>query len=167
MMSAHTQGKVCAAVAGVPNAETTGYVLHHCIIMPGTNHVVALTGRTDTGDKNFDATSEADAVRLAACWNAFEGIETKDIARCHVVGKPIEAGKWSQLEKSMRVFGAHAAFDQFIDNRVNRKFLGLNNREINCLAILHILRGYPTLGGVRTLISSIERILQIKNGGAK
>lgn len=109
-MSTHTKGTICAAVAGVPNIQSNNYVLHHCVRTPGKNNVVALTGRVDTGDKDFDATSQADAVRLAACWNVFEGIATEDIARCHVVGKPIEAGPWSRMEDSRRIWGVNAPF---------------------------------------------------------
>lgn len=104
-MSAHTEGKVIAGLAGVPVKEAGTFEAHHCIRTPGTTHVVALTGRLHTGNETADAASKADAERLAACWNAFEGIATEDIARCHVVGKPIEAGLWSQTEDSRRLWG--------------------------------------------------------------
>lgn len=104
-MSSHTKGKVCVGVTCVPNVGTAGYKLHHCIAKPNSNHIVAITGLVDSGDKKFDATSEADAVRLAACWNAFEGITTEDIARCHIVGKPIEAGPWSQMRDHRTLWG--------------------------------------------------------------
>lgn len=104
-MSAHTEGKVIAGLAGVPGKEAGTFEAHHCIRTPGTTHVVALTGRLHTGNETADAASKADAERLAACWNAFEGIATEDIARCHVVGKPIEAGLWSQTEDSRRLWG--------------------------------------------------------------
>ena len=104
-MSAHTEGKVIAGLAGVPGKEAGTFEAHHCIRTPGTTHVVALTGRLHTGNETADAASKADAERLAACWNAFEGIATEDIVRCHVVGKPIEAGLWSQTEDSRRIWG--------------------------------------------------------------
>lgn len=88
-MSNHTKGKVRTAVAGIPGIETKGYEMHHCIRVTGSNHIIALTGKTDTGNRDFDAVSEADAERLAACWNAFEGVPTDDIHKCHVV-KPIK-----------------------------------------------------------------------------
>ena len=97
-MGAHTEGKVIAGLAGVPGKEAGTFEAHHCIRTPGTTHVVALTGRRTTGNETADKASKADADRLAACWNAFEGIPTEYIARCHVVGKPIEAGLWSQSE---------------------------------------------------------------------
>lgn len=90
-MSNYTKGKVRIAVAGIPGIETKGYEMHHCIRVTGSNHVIAITGKTDTGNEEFDANSEADAVRLAACWNAFEGVPTDDIQKCHVA-KPIKIG---------------------------------------------------------------------------
>lgn len=97
-MGAHTEGKVIAGLAGVSGKEAGTFEAHHCIRTSGTTHVVALTGRLHTGNETADKASKADAERLAACWNAFEGIATEDIARCHVVGRPIEAGLWSQSE---------------------------------------------------------------------
>ena len=105
-MIKNTKGKVCAGVANVPNVGTDSYRLHHCIAKPNSNHIVALTGLVDSGEPRFDATSEADAIRLAACWNAFEGIATEDIERCHVIGKPIEAGCWSKSEDFRKRWGA-------------------------------------------------------------
>ncbi len=196
MMSAHTQGKVCAAVAGVPNAETTGYVLHHCIIMPGTNHVVALTGRTDTGDKNFDATSEADAVRLAACWNAFEGVPTDDIHKCHVA-KPIKINnrlgdgyrkmaaeyesnlkKYSSLKETLELIrflkgcGLKIGVSDFYKS-TNKLIYPIktsaDDRRFVCPTEEEIDRLYDfshAMGGKEFFVKELARIIAKKNGGA-
>lgn len=118
-MSKNTKGKVCAGVANVPNVGTDSYRLHHCIAKPNSNHIVALTGLVDSGEPRFDATSEADAIRLAACWNAFEGIATEDIARCHVIGKPIEAGCWSKSEDFRKRWGVLSLTGQWPSDSTN------------------------------------------------
>lgn len=118
-MSKNNKGKVCAGVANVPNVGTDSYRLHHCIAKPNSNHIVALTGLVDSGEPSFDATSEADAIRLAACWNKFEGIATEDIARCHVIGKPIEAGCWSKSEDFRKRWGVLSLTGQWPSDSTN------------------------------------------------
>ncbi len=118
-MSKNTKGKVCAGVANIPNVGTDSYRLHHCIAKPNSNHIVALTGLVDSGEPSFDATSEADAIRLAACWNKFEGIATEDIARCHVIGKPIEAGCWSKSEDFRKRWGVLSLTGQWPSDSTN------------------------------------------------
>lgn len=73
-MSAHTKARL------VPNAiQITLYGVQakwHAIGIEGTTTAVALMGLC--GDSR-DAASAADARRLAACWNACEGIDTDNL----------------------------------------------------------------------------------------
>ncbi len=70
-MSAHTEGRL---EAGQFQIAQIGKVNYHGIAAPGEVVPIAVTGPTGANDA---AIACADARRLAACWNAFEGIETE------------------------------------------------------------------------------------------
>lgn len=73
-MSAHTQGRLqpSTALITINGVQGEFYTSHK----DGTKLVVAITGSIGAGD---DVESIANARRLAACWNAFDGVDTDKI----------------------------------------------------------------------------------------
>jgi hypothetical protein len=195
-MSNYTKGKVRTAVAGIPGIETKGYEMHHCIRVTGSNHVIAITGKTDTGNEEFDANSEADAVRLAACWNAFEGVPTDDIQKCHVA-KPIKINnrigdgyrklaaeyesnleKYSSLKQTLDLINSLKEIGFKIDTSEFYKSAHKtidplkpsdNDRSFICPTEEEIDRLYVfshAMGGKEFFVKELARIIAKKNGGA-
>lgn len=76
MTAQHTPGRLIAGTIEMLAPNVSGN--HHCIGIEGTNTATALTGLV--GD-DVDALSAADARRLAACWNACEGLDTGALER--------------------------------------------------------------------------------------
>jgi hypothetical protein len=159
----------------------------------GSNHVIAITGKTDTGNEEFDSNSEADAVRLAACWNAFEGIATKDIARCHVVGKPID--EYQSVYKKLHadlikhlVIEIRESIEEARMAAAGKKLeafpfgIGLSvidpvksssdnsaSRQFVCPTteeISAVLEFHYGMGGKKSVAESLAKLIAKKNGGA-
>lgn len=64
----HTQGKAIPAVSSVSQIGPC-----YAVGMQDTKVAIAITGKFDKPDSDI---SEANARRIAACWNACEGIDT-------------------------------------------------------------------------------------------
>lgn len=64
----HTKGQVIAAVSNFPHVGQC-----HSVGITGTKVAIAVTGKVDELDADI---SEANARRIAACWNACDGIPT-------------------------------------------------------------------------------------------
>ena len=74
MTTPHTPG---AAVAQAVNVTLGGtQAKYHAVGIDGTNVAVAITGLVDADD---GAINEANARRIAACLNAFDGLETEQV----------------------------------------------------------------------------------------
>lgn len=92
MTTPHTPG---AAVAQAVNVTLGGtQAKYHAVGIDGTNVAVAITGLVDADD---GAINEANARRIAACWNACEGIPTEELEPSeygqHIIDTGLEIGK--------------------------------------------------------------------------
>lgn len=76
-MSAHTLGQVVAGTQKL-NGSISLKGFFHGVMVEGSQNTVALTGFVDGGG-NHDGLAAADARRIAACWNACIGIDTKEL----------------------------------------------------------------------------------------
>lgn len=79
----HTQGKAIPAVSSVSQIGPC-----YAVGMQDTKVVIAITGKFDKPDSDI---SEANARRIAACWNACEGFSIEELEGADLFKDSIES----------------------------------------------------------------------------
>lgn len=80
----HTQGKAIPAVSSVSQIGPC-----YAVGMQDTKVAIAITGKFDKPDSDI---SEANARRLAACWNACDGFSIEELEGADLFKDSIESG---------------------------------------------------------------------------
>lgn len=93
----HTQGKAIPAVSSVSQIGPC-----YAVGMQDTKVVIAITGKFDKPDSDI---SEANARRIAACWNACEGIDTGMLENITTLGDTL-ASRFMMRDKVERDLSA-------------------------------------------------------------
>ncbi len=89
----HTQGKTIPAVSSVSQIGPC-----YAVGMQDTKVAIAITGKFDKPDSDI---SEANARRIAACWNACEGIDTGMLENITTLGDTL-ASRFRMRDKVER-----------------------------------------------------------------
>ena len=89
----HTQGKAIPAVSSVSQIGPC-----YAVGMQDTKVTIAITGKFDKPDSDI---SEANAHRIAACWNACEGIDTGMLENITTLGDTL-ASRFMMRDKVER-----------------------------------------------------------------
>lgn len=89
----HTQGKAIPAVASVSQIGSC-----YAVGMQDTKVTIAITGKFGKPDSDI---SEANAHRIAACWNACEGIDTGMLENITTLGDTL-ASRFMMRDKVER-----------------------------------------------------------------
>lgn len=84
MSAKHTHGKAIPAVSSFPPIGPC-----YAVGIQGTKVAIAITGKLD--EPNADI-SEANARRIAACWNACEGFSIEELEGADLFKDSIESG---------------------------------------------------------------------------
>lgn len=89
----HTQGKAIPAVSSISQIGSC-----YAVGMQDTKVVIAITGKFDKPDSDI---TEANARRIAACWNACEGIDTGMLENITTLGDTL-ASRFRMRDKVER-----------------------------------------------------------------
>lgn len=131
----HTQGKAIPAVSSVSQIGPC-----YAVGMQDTKVVIAITGKFDKPDSDI---SEANARRIAACWNACEGLDTGLLKNITTLGDTL-ASRFRMRDKVERDLQAQ--------------------RDELLTALQYAVRQVPELGTVPGISAAIAKATAHKEG---